>query len=62
VLVTSHGQATRGALASAARAAGLPELFVPRTIASVDAVPLLGSGKIDYVNAGRLALQHAQAS
>jgi acyl-[acyl-carrier-protein]-phospholipid O-acyltransferase/long-chain-fatty-acid--[acyl-carrier-protein] ligase len=62
VLVTSHKEATRGALATAARAAGLPELFVPRTIASVDAVPLLGSGKIDYVNAGRLALQRAQAS
>jgi acyl-[acyl-carrier-protein]-phospholipid O-acyltransferase/long-chain-fatty-acid--[acyl-carrier-protein] ligase len=62
VLVTSHKEATRGVLATAARAAGLPELFVPRTITSVDAVPLLGSGKIDYVNAGRLALQHAQAS
>jgi acyl-[acyl-carrier-protein]-phospholipid O-acyltransferase/long-chain-fatty-acid--[acyl-carrier-protein] ligase len=62
VLVTSHKEAQRSVLATAARAAGLPELFVPRTIASVEVVPVLGSGKIDYVNAGQLALDRATAS
>jgi len=62
VLVTSHKEAQRSVLSTAARAAGLPELFVPRTIASVETVPLLGSGKIDYVNAGQLALERATAS
>jgi acyl-[acyl-carrier-protein]-phospholipid O-acyltransferase/long-chain-fatty-acid--[acyl-carrier-protein] ligase len=62
VLVTSHKDAQRSVLAAAARAAGLPELFVPRTIATVDAVPLLGSGKIDYISAGHLALDRARAS
>ena len=62
VLVTSHKDAQRSVLAAAARAAGLPELFVPRTIAVVDAVPLLGSGKVDYVSAGQLARDRVSAS
>jgi acyl-[acyl-carrier-protein]-phospholipid O-acyltransferase/long-chain-fatty-acid--[acyl-carrier-protein] ligase len=45
----------RSALATAARESGLPELFVPRTIVRVPAIPLLGSGKIDYVAAAALA-------
>ena len=62
VLVTDHQEANRGALASAARAAGLPELFVPRAVACVASVPVLGTGKIDYVNVGQLASQLAKAS
>ena len=61
VLVTSHKDAQRSVLATAARTAGLPELFVPRAIATVDAVPLLGSGKIDYVSAGQLARERVGA-
>jgi acyl-[acyl-carrier-protein]-phospholipid O-acyltransferase/long-chain-fatty-acid--[acyl-carrier-protein] ligase len=60
VLVTSHPGANRSALASAAREAGLPEIFVPRVIAHVANVPILGSGKVDYVSAGRLALELAR--
>jgi acyl-[acyl-carrier-protein]-phospholipid O-acyltransferase/long-chain-fatty-acid--[acyl-carrier-protein] ligase len=62
VLVTDHDGATRGALASAARDAGLPEIYVPRAIARVRTVPLLGTGKIDYVNAAQLALGLERAS
>jgi acyl-[acyl-carrier-protein]-phospholipid O-acyltransferase/long-chain-fatty-acid--[acyl-carrier-protein] ligase len=62
VLITDHGEPTRGALALAAREAGLPEIYVPRAIARVDAIPLLGTGKIDYVNVGRLASELARAS
>jgi hypothetical protein len=32
-------------------------MFVPRTIVKVARVPILGTGKIDYVTAGQLALQ-----
>jgi acyl-[acyl-carrier-protein]-phospholipid O-acyltransferase/long-chain-fatty-acid--[acyl-carrier-protein] ligase len=56
VLVTDHPGATRAALASAARDAGIPEIFVPRSIARVAKVPILGTGKIDYVSAGKIAL------
>ena len=65
VLITEQRDAARPALAAAARDSGLPELFVPRTILHVPAVPVLGTGKIDYVQAGRMALEQtppAQAS
>ena len=62
VLVTDHKEANRTALASAVRSAGLPEIFVPRSIAHVPSVPLLGTGKIDYVSVSRLASDLAQAS
>ena len=40
-----------------AREMGLPEIFVPRLIVHVKAIPLLGTGKIDYVEAARLCSQ-----
>ena len=62
VLVTDHAEATRGTLVGAAREAGLPEIFVPRAIVHVPEVPVLGTGKIDYVNVGQLAqLERASA-
>jgi acyl-[acyl-carrier-protein]-phospholipid O-acyltransferase/long-chain-fatty-acid--[acyl-carrier-protein] ligase len=62
VLVTDHAGANRACLVGAAREAGLPEIFVPRSIARVTQVPLLGTGKIDYVNVGQLASELARAS
>jgi acyl-[acyl-carrier-protein]-phospholipid O-acyltransferase/long-chain-fatty-acid--[acyl-carrier-protein] ligase len=55
VLVTEQRDAARAALAAAAREGGLPEIFVPRSIVTVQAIPILGTGKIDYVSAARLA-------
>jgi acyl-[acyl-carrier-protein]-phospholipid O-acyltransferase/long-chain-fatty-acid--[acyl-carrier-protein] ligase len=62
VLITEQKDAARAPLASAARDAGLPEIFVPRSIVHVAKVPILGTGKIDYVSAGKLALDLAAAS
>jgi acyl-[acyl-carrier-protein]-phospholipid O-acyltransferase/long-chain-fatty-acid--[acyl-carrier-protein] ligase len=62
VLITDRPDAARAALAAAAREKGLPEIFVPRSIVRVPAVPVLGTGKIDYVSAGRMALEMAKAS
>ena len=49
VLFTTDTALAREALAAKARELGLPELAVPRKIKVVDALPLLGTGKIDYV-------------
>jgi acyl-[acyl-carrier-protein]-phospholipid O-acyltransferase/long-chain-fatty-acid--[acyl-carrier-protein] ligase len=62
VLITDQADASRAPLAAAAREAGLTEIFVPRAIAHVAKVPILGTGKIDYVSAGKLALELAAAS
>lgn len=49
VLVTTHAGATSEALMSFARNGGHPELMVPRTIQHVAAIPVLATGKTDYV-------------
>ena len=49
VLYTTDATLTREALLAAAREAGAPEIAVPREIRVIDALPLLGTGKIDHV-------------
>jgi acyl-[acyl-carrier-protein]-phospholipid O-acyltransferase/long-chain-fatty-acid--[acyl-carrier-protein] ligase len=49
VLVTDREDADRQALLAQAQKNGLPELFVPKIILAMKRLPLLGSGKIDYV-------------
>ncbi len=55
VLLTDDKALQRADLSAAAREAGLPEIFVPRVIVRVPAIPVLGTGKTDYVEAARLA-------
>jgi acyl-[acyl-carrier-protein]-phospholipid O-acyltransferase/long-chain-fatty-acid--[acyl-carrier-protein] ligase len=62
VLVTEQRDAARAALASAARDAGLPEIFVPRAIVPVASIPILGTGKIDYVSVVALVSEFTHAS
>jgi acyl-[acyl-carrier-protein]-phospholipid O-acyltransferase/long-chain-fatty-acid--[acyl-carrier-protein] ligase len=55
VLVTDYAEASRAALTAAARDRGLPEIFVPRAVKHVPRIPVLGTGKTDYVTIARLA-------
>lgn len=55
VLVSDYPGADRSNLHAYARQEGVSELYVPRAILVVSAVPVLGSGKVDYVAAAELA-------
>ncbi|WP_181702223.1 AMP-binding protein [Chthonobacter albigriseus] len=55
VLVTDAQDATVEPLLAWAQANGVAELMVPKKIVNVDALPVLGTGKVDYVTIERLA-------
>jgi acyl-[acyl-carrier-protein]-phospholipid O-acyltransferase/long-chain-fatty-acid--[acyl-carrier-protein] ligase len=55
LLLTTHPAAEAKALLGFARERGIAELMVPRAIRKVEAIPLLGTGKIDYPGVQRLA-------
>lgn len=49
VLFSTDASLTRERLQAAAREGGWPEIAVPRKLSLVESLPLLGTGKIDYV-------------
>lgn len=59
VLFTTDKGLGRDTLMQAARAAGQPELAVPRKIVPVESLPLLGTGKTDYVTLKKMAQELA---
>ncbi len=62
VLLTTQTDATAGALLAHARARGAAEITVPRIVRVVEAVPLLGTGKVDYMAAGRMVEAEREAA
>jgi acyl-[acyl-carrier-protein]-phospholipid O-acyltransferase/long-chain-fatty-acid--[acyl-carrier-protein] ligase len=62
ILLTEQLGADRSELLIHARAHGATELMVPAEVRVVAAMPLLGSGKIDFVAAQRMALGLTAAS
>ena len=61
VLLTTQKDAERSAMQRQAKAQGASELAVPAVVMVVDKVPLLGSGKTDYVAAKALARGRCRA-
>jgi acyl-[acyl-carrier-protein]-phospholipid O-acyltransferase/long-chain-fatty-acid--[acyl-carrier-protein] ligase len=55
ILVTDRQDADVAALLSHAQSLGAPELAAPRRIVKVTEIPVLGSGKMDYVAIQRMA-------
>ncbi len=54
ILVTEAKGATRAAFQSFAKSKGASELMLPAEVLVVDAVPVLGSGKLDFVGVQKL--------
>ncbi len=61
VLLTTQAGASSAPLLAQARAQGVAEIAVPRTVRVVPELPRLGTGKIDYTAASRL-LETAEAA
>jgi acyl-[acyl-carrier-protein]-phospholipid O-acyltransferase/long-chain-fatty-acid--[acyl-carrier-protein] ligase len=57
VLVTDEAEASKEALLAHARKEGFPELWVPKAVLVVPALPVLASGKVDLQAAHDMALQ-----
>ncbi len=55
VLFTSRKDATAAALQAWGKANGVAEIAIPREIRVVEALPVLGTGKLDYVTMGEMA-------
>lgn len=55
ILLTVHPSADRSTLQAAAKSAGIPEIQLPRRIIHVAEIPLLGTGKTDYIQATAMA-------
>ncbi|WP_292053496.1 MULTISPECIES: AMP-binding protein [unclassified Brevundimonas] len=55
ILITDRHDAEPSILSAWARANGAPELVVPKKIMKVDEIPVLGTGKTDYVSLQKMA-------
>jgi acyl-[acyl-carrier-protein]-phospholipid O-acyltransferase/long-chain-fatty-acid--[acyl-carrier-protein] ligase len=62
VLLTTHSASDRDALREAFQHGGMSALAVPRRVVSVTSIPLLGTGKIDYQSARRMARDEADGA
>jgi acyl-[acyl-carrier-protein]-phospholipid O-acyltransferase / long-chain-fatty-acid--[acyl-carrier-protein] ligase len=57
ILVTDKPDAERSELLAYAQANGFPELWVPRALLVVGAIPMLGSGKTDFTATNAMVRQ-----
>jgi acyl-[acyl-carrier-protein]-phospholipid O-acyltransferase / long-chain-fatty-acid--[acyl-carrier-protein] ligase len=62
VLFTTAPDVDNKALLTWAKANGVTELMIPRDIRFVEALPVLGTGKLDYVIMGEMALTALRAT
>jgi acyl-[acyl-carrier-protein]-phospholipid O-acyltransferase/long-chain-fatty-acid--[acyl-carrier-protein] ligase len=62
VLFTQEKSATRATFQSFAKSRGASDVAIPAEVVLLDAIPMLGSGKIDQVAVTKLALERAKES
>lgn len=56
ILLTTNFTASRDEIIKEIKKRGFPEIMVPNKILAIDSIPLLGTGKVDYTAAQKLAL------
>jgi len=61
VLVTTNPEASRSELLVWVRNHGVPELAVPRRVIPITDVPVLGTGKTDYVSVAKMVAQASES-
>lgn len=61
VLVTQQKDATRAAFQAFAKSKGAADLMIPAEVMVVPAVPVLGSGKLDFAGISKLVKERSQA-
>ncbi|GJL94872.1 MAG: acyl-ACP synthetase [Hyphococcus sp.] len=61
ILVTDREDAPRGLLLAWAQSHGVPEIAVPKKIVTVSEIPVLGTGKIDFLKVKTLAEEGLEA-
>ncbi|MBE7203686.1 MAG: hypothetical protein INR70_38640, partial [Parafilimonas terrae] len=59
---TQAKDATRAAYQSFAKGKGAPDVSIPAEVVVLEAIPMLGAGKIDLVAVAKLARERAQSS
>ncbi len=57
ILITTHDKPDKSEIQTHGKKAGATELMFPADIIEVDEIPVLGSGKTDYVEARRVAIK-----
>ncbi len=62
IMVTTKPEATRAEVQAYMKSRGATELMMPGDIMCVDALPLLGSGKTDYVELNRMVRERVDAA
>lgn len=62
ILVTTHSEATREAMVTHLKNNRIAEIAIPKTILIHPAMPLLGTGKIDYVSIKKIVMSSTSST
>lgn len=55
ILLTTNFTGTKDEIIKAIKKRGFPEIMVPSKLLAIDTIPLLGTGKVDYTSAQKIA-------
>ena len=59
ILFTTIAQPERAAISEGLKSRGASDLMIPKVLVHLEEIPLLGSGKTDYVTLTRISIEGA---